>query len=187
MDNRSTVEETTKRNKNTTLIICIVLISINMFYKIYHNSDELISIPDLILIGIGVCAFIIPIENIKRIGTEKAFILLRKATDSNTQKIEELHNAMFLFLKLNINHNKLDHLSNLITNKQDLYNIGNTLKEELRDLRCVGYIESISACNISDLPDRFILSDHFKITQEGRDCFEYITRPLQYNKSSVIK
>lgn len=179
------IEKSIKRGKYCIFIICILLILMDMSYKYYHSTSELISTSDLILIGLGIFVFIVPIENLKKVGTSKAFLQLRRTTDTNTQKIEELHNAMFLYLKLNINHNKLDHLSNLITCKQEPYITSDTLKEELRDLRSVRYIEPMGNCNICDLPYKFILSDYFKITREGRECFDFITKPLK--QESAIK
>lgn len=187
-DKRSfSIEKPIKRGKNVIFIICILLTLMDMSYKYYHGSPELISTSDLILIGLGIFVFIVPIENLKKIGTSKAFLQLRRTTDTNTQKIEELHNAMFHYLRLSINHNKLDHLSNLITFKQDCYHTGDTLKEELRDLRSVRFIEPIRDCNISDLPPKFILSDFFKITKEGRECFDFVTSPLKLNQQTVEK
>lgn len=177
MENKDTgAEKAIRRSKLIIFTVLAILTLLDMGYKFYFINPELISTSNLILIGIGIFVYIVPIENLKKIGSNKAFLQLRRTTDTNTQKIEELHNAMFHYLKLSINHNKLDHLSNLVTFRQDCYNIGDTLKEELRDLRSVRYIEPTRNCNISDLPHRFILSDYFKITNEGRECFDLITK-----------
>lgn len=174
--------------KKNTFKLCIAILCIlgaiaNIYHRVIHQgsneSTELIINMDLYLILVGVLIYLLPIEEIKKISGSNWIVELKETIQKQQKKsedsLEEQKNLLFHFLRLTLDHRKVQHLKNLQTTQK--YNKTAELEKELRDLRLAKYIRLKSNTEyISQLPNSFILSEHFILTDEGNDCINWLNK-----------
>ncbi|MDZ8189971.1 MAG: hypothetical protein RMX96_34690 [Nostoc sp. ChiSLP02] len=93
--------------------------------------------------------------------------LERAIADNDEQK-------QVVYLNL-INNYELKHLTRLASNKENLkYELRQTLKQELRRLRALGFIESLPSKHINSMENQGNLRDYVKITPRGQEYLKLI-------------
>jgi len=162
------------------LAIALIIADICIRIKSSNYRQEFFTNIDLYLFIFASLVILIPIEGIKKIsGRNWAFEITSRLDQQNeevktqTKTLEDQKNLLFHLLRLTLDHRKVDHLNNLMVNRHVKYENSEILSKELRDLRLAKYIV-VKKGYISELPDNFILSQYFEITEEGKDCIQWL-------------